>query len=91
VRGGDKGREGRDESTPFLQVEVFKHPVLRKREVGGGWALDKVVGKKNGRGIGGKVIGAGKLCMLFFSGFLIGGSHACIVSVFFDILAFSKY
>jgi hypothetical protein len=34
-----------------------------------------------------KVIGVGQLCLLFFSGSLIRGSHVCIVSVFLDILA----
>jgi hypothetical protein len=35
-----------------------------------------------------KAIGAGsQLCMLFFSGFFIGGSHICIVAVFLNIPA----
>jgi hypothetical protein len=51
--------------------------------------LGKVV-EKGGGGlpdISRKVTGVGQLCLLFFSGFLIQGSHVCIVSVFLDILA----
>jgi hypothetical protein len=49
-----------------------------------------MVGKEEGGevlDISGKVIGVGQLCLLFFSGCLIGGSHVCIVSVFLSILA----
>jgi hypothetical protein len=34
-----------------------------------------------------KVIGIEQLCLLFFSGSLVGGNHVCIVSVFLDIPA----
>jgi hypothetical protein len=37
--------------------------------------------------ISGRVTGVGKLCVLFFSGSLIEGSHVCIFSVFLDIPA----
>jgi hypothetical protein len=36
--------------------------------------------------INGKVIGVRQLCMLFFCGSVIKGSHVCFVSVFLDIL-----
>jgi hypothetical protein len=44
---------------PFLQAGVFKHSVVRKRRVGGGWALVKVAGNEDGGSIDGKVIKAG--------------------------------
>jgi hypothetical protein len=31
---------------PFLQDGVFKHTLARRKEVGEGWALGKVVGKE---------------------------------------------
>jgi hypothetical protein len=47
-------------------------------EVGGGWALGKMVGKEDGGevlDISGKVIGVGDLCVLYFSVSLHSSSY----------------
>jgi hypothetical protein len=54
---------------PLLQAGDFKHPCGcgGKREVGGGWALGKMVGKEDGGGAGHQREGhwVGRVCEVF--------------------------
>jgi hypothetical protein len=59
--------------------------MVRKRRVGGGWALVKVAGNKDGGSIDGKVIKAGSFACWFSMSVL---SEVAMFAVFLNIAAF---